>query len=369
MRILINCSNLKIGGGLQVAHSFLHELRNYQSHIFFVVLSTTLEKQIDRSEFPGNFHFINYNIKPSAIKSITGSDKFLSKVVKEHSIDSVFSVFGPTYWKPKVNHICGFAKPQYIYLESPFFKQLSLMQKLRLNFKRIFHMYDFLNNNVGLITESEDVSIRLRKKMPHKEVFTVTNYYNQIFDNSESWNKEIELPQFNGFTLLTISTNYPHKNLSIIPSTIEYLNSYKGFNFRFVLTIDRNVFANIKEKSIKDRILTIGKVNFNQCPNLYEQCSAVFLPTLLECFTVTYPEAMRMRKPILTSDLNFARGLCGNAAIYFDPLNPKDIAEKIYSLAMNSQKEKELIDDGVLQLKMFDTYSIRAKKYLEIITS
>ena len=28
MNILINCSNLKVGGGMQVAHSFLNEIKN-----------------------------------------------------------------------------------------------------------------------------------------------------------------------------------------------------------------------------------------------------------------------------------------------------------------------------------------------------
>lgn len=38
------------------------------------------------------------------------------------------------------------------------------------------------------------------------------------------------------------------------------------------------------------------------------------MPSLLECFTATYPEAMRMERPIVTTDLAFAQGLCGEAA-------------------------------------------------------
>ena len=43
-------------------------------------------------------------------------------------------------------------------------------------------MFDFRNNNEGLITESADVTKILQVKVTQK-VVTVTNYYNQIFEN------------------------------------------------------------------------------------------------------------------------------------------------------------------------------------------
>ena len=51
----------------------------------------------------------------------------------------------------------------------------------------------------------------------------------------------------------------------------------------------------------------------------------MILPTLLESFSATYIEAMFHGKTILTSDLDFARDVCGEAAFYFDPLNPQSI--------------------------------------------
>ena len=39
---LINCSNLKAGGGLQVADSICGQLEKYQQHKFVVVLSKYL---------------------------------------------------------------------------------------------------------------------------------------------------------------------------------------------------------------------------------------------------------------------------------------------------------------------------------------
>jgi glycosyltransferase involved in cell wall biosynthesis len=314
---------------------------------------------INPQDFSPNIIFYKYNIK--SILNL-----FLDKLTKEYNIHKVFTIFGPSYWKPKVPHICGYAKPQYIYKNSPFFENLSMINRLKLNLKKMIQLYYFNQSNV-LITENEDVSKKLNLLISNRKIFTVTNYYNQLFDHKEQWDKSIKLPQFEGLTLLTISANYPHKNLNIIPHVIEILNNTKpDLKFRFVVTVNESDFTN-SNPDVKKKIVFLGKININQCPNLYEQSDFMFLPTLLECFSASYPEAMYMKRPILTSDLDFAKGLCGKAALYFNPLSPQDIAEKIILLSQNKNLQQTLIGDGLKQLESFDNYQRRAKKYLNII--
>lgn len=363
MNLLINCSNLKKGGGLQVAHSFLYELRNYSLHQYIVILSPLMEEIIDCGDFANNFTCIPYSIK----FSWSGKNLFLDKIVEKYNVDKVFTVFGPAYWKPQVPHVCGYAIPHYIYKESPFFMQLSLKEKIRLKIIEIIQMHYFCRSDI-LITENENVTERLKKRIPDKRIFTVTNNYNQVFDNENLWDKSIQLPDFDGITLLTISANYPHKNLQILPKVIEYLSKNKpNFKYRFVLTLTEEQFGKNLEREIKKHILFIGKVSVSQCPFLYEQSDFMFLPTLLECFSASYAEAMRMNKPILTSDLSFARSLCGKAALYFYPLLIEDIAKKIINVSENKNLQKILIKEGEIQLLKFDNYKERTKKYLNVI--
>jgi glycosyltransferase involved in cell wall biosynthesis len=75
---------------------------------------------------------------------------------------------------------------------------------------------------------------------------------------------------------------------------------------------------------------------------------------------------MKMKKPILTSDLSFAYSICGDAAEYFDPFDPEDIANKIIFLVNNINRQKELIQKGEERLQDFETPDSRAKKLLEI---
>ena len=104
-----------------------------------------------------------------------------------------------------------------------------------------------------------------------------------------------------------------------------------------------------------------------ECPNLYEQADIMFMPTLLECFTATYPEAMRMEVPIVTTDLEFARGLCCDAACYYSAVDPAAAAEAIYKVATDEAYRLRLTTNGKKQLKKFDNYEQRAEKLVEIL--
>jgi glycosyltransferase involved in cell wall biosynthesis len=91
----------------------------------------------------------------------------------------------------------------------------------------------------------------------------------------------------------------------------------------------------------------------------------VFLPTLLECFSASYAEAMAMEKPILTSDLGFARSICGKAAIYGHPTDANGYAVKINRLMRDPSLQKEVTEAGREQLNKFLTAEERAAVYLE----
>lgn len=365
MNIIINTSNLKVGGGLQVADSFISFLWRYTENRFIVVLSDALLYLEDKVRKYPNCATVRYNI-PQTIKGVLfGENAYLDSLVDEYHADIAFTVFGPALWRPKVKHICGFARPQIIYTESPFFANLSFSARIGYKLREKLKLFNFDKTSDILVSENEDVSKRLQLKLPNKKIYTVTNYYNQIFDNKQEWINDKMLPLFNGLTLLTISANYPHKNLGIIYKVIDYIEvRHIDLKLRFVLTLSEKQFP--MEEKYRRYVYLVGNVNIAQCPHLYEQADIMYLPTLLECFSASYVEAMRMNVPILTSDLPFARALCGNAAEYCDSLSAQSIVNKIIELG-NLRRRKELAFLGRQQLRTFDTAEMRANKYMQII--
>lgn len=367
MRILVNASNLKKGGGLQVADSVCGCLNRFPGHWFVVVASRGLEGTARRIEGYPNVKVFRYDLPKTVGRVLTGRDGFLDGLVRKEGIDAVLTIFGPSLWRPRVLHVSGFARAQCLLLDSPYYKRMKRRDFVKANSQQKVWMSAFRRCADVYFTENEFISERLRKVLHGKSVYTVTNYYNQVFDEKDRWSREISLPPFEGMTLLTISANYPHKNLPIIVPTIHYLRErYPRFRFRFVLTITREQLGVEDEEAEKD-IVFLGGVPLTECPNLYEQCDIVFSPTLLECFSAVYPEAMRMGKPIITTDLGFSHSLCGEAALYYDALSPEAFGKAIYRLACDKDLRDDLIRKGETQLKHYDNYEERARKLIGIV--
>ena len=368
MKILVNASNLKRGGGLQVADSFCCLLNKYPQHKFIVVLSRYLIDTAKVIEAYSNVNVIFYDIPKTISHVLSGRDKLLDQLVDKEKIEVVLTIFGPSLWIPKVPHVSGFARPHCVLTDSPYFSRMGWREYIKSQIERKILIWDFKRCADVYFTENRFITEKLRRILKNKKVYTVTNYYNQIFDSPERWTDGIKLPAFSGITLLTIGANYPHKNFSIIAPTIKYLQqNYPTFEYRFVLTISESELHLDDEFNYRDKIIFLGKVPLSECPNLYNQCDIVFSPTLLECFSAVYPEAMRMSKPIITTDLAITRSLCGDAALYYNALSPEAFGDAIYCMANDPKLRKDLIDKGKQQLMKYDNYDVRAEKLIKIM--
>ena len=365
MKILINCSGRLAGGGLQVADSVCNSLYKFPRYRFVVVLSHYMSRTKERMQkfVPDNVQLIDYDLRHSFKVIATGRNAFLDGLVEREKIDCVLSIFGPVLWAPKCVHVCGFARGHIVLPDSPYYSRFNVYKKMIEKMRNAALMYFFKRSSKNYFTENPSISARLSNLFKGANVETITNYYNQVFDDRYQQVYH-QIPPFDGLKLLTISNYYPHKNLDIAIGVSKYLKrKYPAFSFRFYFTIDKAEYPRI-DAEIEDCLCFLGTVDISECPSLYKQCDVVFQPTLLECFTATYPEAMRMRIPIITTDIEFARGLCGNAALYYAPLSCEDAAETIYKLANDKHLQKSLVDNGVEQLHSYDTYEERVEKMI-----
>ena len=369
LHIMINASSLKVGGGLQVADSICRELYKYPQHQFTVVYYKALADCAKAVAQYENVEVVEYETPVDLKTVLTGRDKFLDRLVKDKKIDAVLTIFGPSRWVPCVPHLSGFALPHLVLQESPYWKQIPFKRLLSVKWKLFMVKYSFSKCADNYFTENPFISERLQKLFPHKKVFTVTNSANQVFQKPELWDRSIKLPEFDGITMLTVAANYPHKNLPIIVSVSHYLEeNYPDLKFRFVLTIKEQELPDADECA-KRHIVFLGPVKIEQVPYLYEQSDIMFLPTLLECFSASYAEAMVMKKPVLTTDLVFARGLCGDAAFYYDAVSPSALGDAISHLAEDNVLREQLVANGLKQLQHFDTFEQRAEKLIQLTES
>ena len=74
-----------------------------------------------------------------------------------------------------------------------------------------------------------------------------------------------------------------------------------------------------------------------------------------------------MEKPIVTTDLDFAHGICGDAACYYSAVDAKAAAESIYKVATDKAYSAQLVANGRERLKKFDNYKQRTDKLIKIL--
>ncbi len=161
------------------------------------------------------------------------------------------------------------------------------------------------------------------------------------------------------FNLFFLSKFYGYKNPEIL---IDLFRTYPEQlrNVRCFVTIapDQHarapkVLEDIRRYSLEKHIVNVGPLKQDQLAGYYYSCDALLLPTRVESFSGTYVEAMFFGVPILTSDIDFARYVCEDAALYFDFWNLKDVMEKICDLRDNPELRRVLADNGRRRVSAF----------------
>jgi glycosyltransferase involved in cell wall biosynthesis len=123
---------------------------------------------------------------------------------------------------------------------------------------------------------------------------------------------------------------YPHKNHQII---LDYISSYNNTDSNYIdsfIFTTKNVFNNpfIKE---------LGVLTSDECYELYKSSDALIFPSLMESYGLPLIEAMQMQLPIIVSDLDYAKWLCEDQAIYFNPTNMVSLHNAIIELYNKKQ--------------------------------
>ncbi|MFA0566652.1 glycosyltransferase, partial [Vibrio sp. 10N.222.51.C8] len=136
--------------------------------------------------------------------------------------------------------------------------------------------------------------------------------------------------------------------------------------FHFNITVPDKYYQEVFN-GYEDTIINLGPIKNRDCPKIYQQCHAMILPTLVECFSASYPEAMKMERPILTSNYPFASTVCKNAALYFNAHDPSDIADKIRTLAGDPDLYTSLVAAGNERLSAFLSPTERCSKYINLL--
>lgn len=364
--VLINAANLHVGGGVQVAISFINELSKINSKVidFHVICSTEVNKTLIKTGVD-TAKFSSYQVVDIyGIKALFGKFSRLFR-----GFDAVFTVFGPDYrLTNQTNTLVGFAQGWIIYPNNDAFLMLGTLSKIRVRLKHFFQIF-FYKKATRLVVELPHVKKGLmNKSIANKNAIDVVyNSVSSLYFEPESWeNIEVELCE-TAFNLGFVGRDYSHKNLKILPEVKAILMNNYGLDVQFFVTLSEKEWES-KPLEFKDSVKTVGELSVNQCPIFYKKMDGVIFPSLLESFSATPLEAMAMERPLFSSDRGFVRDVCADYGYYFDPLSA-DSAAAVIANYINEIKgtDYERLKEGKEFAQSFSSASGRAERYVSIL--
>jgi len=111
--------------------------------------------------------------------------------------------------------------------------------------------------------------------------------------------------------------------------------------------------AKAEQLGISGKVIFLSNVPTEDLPPLY-QASALFIyPSYFEGFGIPIVEAMNSGTPVITSQGSCFPEVGGDAALYVDPQEPKDMAEAMMSVLENPTLREEMILKGKAFVKKF----------------
>lgn len=116
----------------------------------------------------------------------------------------------------------------------------------------------------------------------------------------------------------------------------------------------REIKKFIEENNLKEKIVFLGLVPHSHLLGLYTGATAFVFPSTLESCPQTLIEAMAFGIPIATSCIAPMPEICQEAAVYFSPFNPEDIANKIESVIFDEKTRSTLRNNSSKRCKFFD---------------
>ena len=365
MKLMLNCTNISKGGGIQVSLALIDQMLSLTYRCeSIVVASDVVYEQLERRHHEGlEIVLLNHGFFSRIVRG--RSYRELGSLETKFRPDFVVSVFGPVYWKPKAPHIVGLANAWCFDSSSIAWNSLGVISWIKMRAMATVKNFFIKKETTYLHTETYLAKRKIAETLgiDEQKIVVANNGVNHHFWKEKRSGDLTKLNLEEGqFRILLLSAFYPHKNIGILRDMIPLVPA----NTCFVVTLPDLAYAELFGDG-NQQILNVGPVKSADCPALYASCDAVILPSLLETFSANYVEAMTMGKPILTSDLDFAHEVCGDAALYFNPTSPEAIAEAVNLVIENPELRRKLERRGLERLTSFDNPNNRLKTIIDFV--
>ena len=366
MKIGINLLSIVTGGAEIYVVNLIKNLAMIdKENQYEIFISKGKREQFDVDQH--NFKFIELSSKLSIpYYRIIWEQIFLPIILKKNKIDVLFSsgnidiLFSPCKTVIAIQVIQPFAVPEMFPSKM---KLYYLRAMIRLSSK----MAD------KIITVSKTTKNELIKYLNIPSSKIVPIYHGVDPHSNLSSGGEVKSKfGIKKDYILSISSVYKFKNYVNLIRGFKILRERYSQDYQLVIVgkfIERDYYLQmlrtIDELCLNHEVILVDGVPHHETYLLYSGANLYAFPSYSETFGMTQIEAMACGIPIVTSNISVMPEICADAAIYFDPSNPEDIAEKMNQVLSNENLRNKLINNGLKRARHF-SWEKSAREHLSV---
>lgn len=163
-----------------------------------------------------------------------------------------------------------------------------------------------------------------------------------------------------------------HKNLVRLLEAFNILRK-NDLDLQFVITGNPDPYypeikETVKDLHLENDVIFTNLVEDKDLVNLYNAALIFAFPSLYEGFGYPPLEAMKCGTPVAASNTSSVPEICGDAALYFNPLDTEDIANKITQVYKSAELQADMVEKGLKRASEFTLEKMADETY-KIITN
>ncbi len=170
---------------------------------------------------------------------------------------------------------------------------------------------------------------------------------------------------------LFVGSQSPRKNLARLIQAFDLFKKQSGANHQLVLVGSSfwgkgEIDSSIQNSPYKADIIITGRLAQEELEKITASAFALTFVSYFEGFGIPLVEAMQCEVPIISSNVSCMPEIAGDAALYVDPFDSKDIAAKMLELFLNPSLAADLVRKGIERKQKF-SWDLSAEKLWQSI--
>ena len=166
------------------------------------------------------------------------------------------------------------------------------------------------------------------------------------------------------------AATWPHKNHRNLLAALRILKEAHGFDGELILSgiamqSHGDIMAEVDRLGLSGNVRLLGYLPAGELPCIYNLARMLVFPSLFEGFGIPLVEAMACGCPVVCSDMTSLPEVAGEAGQLFDPRQPEQIAEAVWTVWTDAAKRKQMRELGLDRARLF-TWEETARKTVEV---